>query len=116
MVGSRATWQCSRLTMQNGCAKTAGSPAQPTTPWLLNHPIVTPCLPALQLASNAEILRRTADGPVQAVVLATQEYAKLTGTVLKGEGWCDWLLRVYQALGVAGCPGVCQADWHRAQG
>lgn len=80
--GSAAARQCAACS-----CKTAGSLAQPTTLWLLDHPAVLPCLPALQLASNAEILRRTANGPVQAVVLATQEYAKLTGTVLKGESF-----------------------------
>lgn len=39
----------------------------------------------MQLASNAEILRKTASNPFQAVALAGQEYVQLTGTVLKGE-------------------------------
>lgn len=38
----------------------------------------------IQLASNAEILRKSASNPAEAVALATQEYFKLTGTVLKG--------------------------------
>ncbi|KAL4422726.1 hypothetical protein ABPG75_008923 [Micractinium tetrahymenae] len=38
----------------------------------------------ISLAANAEILRRKADGPVQTLMLAVEEYALLTGTVVKG--------------------------------
>lgn len=39
----------------------------------------------IQLASNTDIQRKVAGGPVQAVTLAAEECAKLTSIVLKGE-------------------------------
>lgn len=64
------------------CKQPAQSAARP---WPLTR-LPTARLPtAPQLASNAEILRKSASNPAEAVALATQEYFKLTGTVLKGK-------------------------------
>lgn len=38
----------------------------------------------IQLAANADIMKRTGEGPVQTVALAADEFLTLTGTVLKG--------------------------------